>query len=190
MPKEKDLSKIKDMQNATMKLVIKTGFMGLKMADVAKEAGIATGTVYIYYKNKEALINDVYIETKREIISQIIVNDDISDFYSIFRKVWFKYFLFCYHNPEKMMFVDQFLYSGYINDEVYDNVVSLYAPIYLLMKKAQAENIIKVVDVEVFKSHLEGAIHETIKMMIKRKIAYSDELAEVCFQMAWDALKK
>lgn len=190
MPKEKDLSKIKDIQNATTKLVINTGFMGLKMADVAKEAGIATGTVYIYYKSKESLINDVYIETKREIISQISFNEEVNDFYSVFREIWFNYFQFCFHNPEKMMFVDQFLYSGYISDEVYDNVVSLYAPINLLMQKAQNENIIKVVDVEVFKSHIEGAIHETIKMMIKRKIAYSNELAEVCFQMAWDAIKK
>ena len=52
MPKIKDENKIASIQMAAMKLVIKTGFVGLKMADVAAGAGIATGTLYIYYSSK------------------------------------------------------------------------------------------------------------------------------------------
>ena len=52
MPKLKDDQKLKDIQTAAMKLVNKTGFIGLKMAEVASEAKLATGTLYIYYKSK------------------------------------------------------------------------------------------------------------------------------------------
>ncbi|MBK7429323.1 MAG: helix-turn-helix transcriptional regulator [Saprospiraceae bacterium] len=39
---------------------MKSGYTDLRMADVAKEAGMATGTLYIYFKNKEELINTLF----------------------------------------------------------------------------------------------------------------------------------
>jgi TetR/AcrR family transcriptional regulator, fatty acid metabolism regulator protein len=46
------------LQAATF-LFLKKGIQGTKMVDVALEAGIAKGTVYLYYKNKEELFRDV-----------------------------------------------------------------------------------------------------------------------------------
>jgi AcrR family transcriptional regulator len=42
MPKIKDENKTSLIHHATLRLLTKTGFGGLKMADVAKEAGLAT----------------------------------------------------------------------------------------------------------------------------------------------------
>ena len=50
MPKAKDENKIEQIFKATLKLVSVEGFGGLRMSDVAKEAGMATGTLYIYFK--------------------------------------------------------------------------------------------------------------------------------------------
>ncbi len=61
MPRSKDETKVIAIFDATLSVVMKTGFNGLKMADVAKKAGLATGTVYLYFKNKEALINALYL---------------------------------------------------------------------------------------------------------------------------------
>jgi TetR/AcrR family transcriptional regulator, fatty acid metabolism regulator protein len=46
------------LQAATF-LFLKKGIQGTKMVDIAVEAGIAKGTVYLYYKNKEELFRDV-----------------------------------------------------------------------------------------------------------------------------------
>ena len=45
MSRPKDETKIEAIFEATLKLVQKSGFNGLKMADVAKAAGMATGTL-------------------------------------------------------------------------------------------------------------------------------------------------
>ena len=47
MARPKDENKINTIYEATLKLVLKTGFNGLKMADVAKAAKLATGTLNI-----------------------------------------------------------------------------------------------------------------------------------------------
>ena len=66
MPRVKDESKIEAIYNATLALVLKSGFAELNMAAVAKEAGIATGTIYTYFKNKETLINQLFLHLKEE----------------------------------------------------------------------------------------------------------------------------
>ena len=54
--KPRDENKILDIYRATLELVKETGLAGITMGQIAKEAGLATGTVYIYFNNKEDLI--------------------------------------------------------------------------------------------------------------------------------------
>ncbi|HTF96581.1 MAG TPA: helix-turn-helix domain-containing protein [Cellvibrio sp.] len=45
---------------ATLKLLATKGFHGFSIRDVAKEAGIATGTLYLYFDDREDLINKLH----------------------------------------------------------------------------------------------------------------------------------
>jgi len=49
---------------ATKRVIIKKGYQGLKVSDIAEEAKIGKGTVYLYFKDKEeifvALINSFF----------------------------------------------------------------------------------------------------------------------------------
>lgn len=43
--------------SATAELIIKDGLQNLSMRNIAKEAGIASGTLYLYFKTKEDLLH-------------------------------------------------------------------------------------------------------------------------------------
>ncbi|WP_092435868.1 TetR/AcrR family transcriptional regulator [Williamwhitmania taraxaci] len=191
MPKAKDPDKAKAIHRAAMMLVIETGFSGLKMADVAKEAGMATGTLYIYYKSKDELINDIYLETKKEIIA-LLTNPNLvtETFYTAYRNRWFAYFNYCLKNPEKMLFVEQFLYSGYIEESIYNQVEELFKPLNQFLLDGQKNGLVKQLDIEILKAQMEGAIHEIIKMTVKRGKTLDAELKHECFNMAWDSVKQ
>ncbi len=60
----KDLNKIDFIFKASLNLIFKDGIAGLTMAKIAQKAGIATGTLYIYFKNKEELVNELYKSVK------------------------------------------------------------------------------------------------------------------------------
>jgi TetR/AcrR family transcriptional repressor of multidrug resistance operon len=52
--------------DATLNLLASRGFHGFSIRDVAKEAGVATGTVYLYFEDREDLIkklHDQIVET-------------------------------------------------------------------------------------------------------------------------------
>ena len=56
---------------AATKLFARRGFFHAQVADVAKEAGVAAGTVYLYFENKDDLLTVSYthltLPTNREV---------------------------------------------------------------------------------------------------------------------------
>jgi len=191
MARQRDETKIVDIQEAAMKLVIKTGFGGLKMAEVAKEAGIATGTLYIYFKDKEALINQAYIVTKQEIAKAILnpENQEIN-FYDSFRKMWFAYMRFCMESPEKMLFVEQFLHSGYLSDASVEAGHLCFTPFVQFVAAAQEQGFLRKIEVEVLQAQLMGPTHELVKLGLERGMDWLEHQLETAFEMAWEAVRK
>ncbi len=191
MPKLKDQNKVNAIHKATIELVTKTGFSGLKMAEVAKKSGVATGTLYVYYSSKEDLINDVYLITKKEISAAIISPEYLKDtFYETFKAMWYGYFGYCLQYPEKMLFVEQFIYSGYISEENMQTTDSYFESLDQFLIDGQKQGYIKDVDVEIVKAQLQGAIHEIVKMVVKGNIQLQKDGMHTCFTMAWNSIRK
>src|SRR5205807_9826509 len=46
------------------------GFFNAQVADVARAAGVAAGTVYLYFKGKDDLLVSIFERTMREALSQ------------------------------------------------------------------------------------------------------------------------
>src|SRR3954451_8855374 len=46
------------------------GFFNAQVADVAREAGVAAGTVYLYFKSKDDLLVSIFDRTMREAIKE------------------------------------------------------------------------------------------------------------------------
>jgi TetR/AcrR family fatty acid metabolism transcriptional regulator len=53
---------------AAIRVFARNGFFNSKVADVAKEAGVADGTVYLYFKNKDHILVSIFEETMRDAI--------------------------------------------------------------------------------------------------------------------------
>ncbi len=53
--------------NATKTLLAERGFYGISMKLIADTAGIAAGTIYRYFENKETLISELYRHITREV---------------------------------------------------------------------------------------------------------------------------
>lgn len=190
MPREKDITKIELIRNSALRIVLKTGFYQLKMADVAKDAKIATGTLYIYYKSKEELINDVYLETKNEIANVILNKSNQNETYFLtYKSMWKAYFNFCIKNPEKMLFVEQFIYSGLISDNVYKKSEAKFNDLNQFIIQGQKIGVLKDTSIEIIKAQIQGAVHEIVKWSLKESKNIKAKDLDTCFQMSWDSVK-
>jgi TetR/AcrR family transcriptional regulator, repressor of fatR-cypB operon len=192
MPKSKDDNKISAIHSAAQLLVVHKGYYALKMADVAHEAKIATGTLYIYYDSKESLINAVYTETKAEITAIILdPNHQVAeDYIATFSNMWHAYFTYCVMHPEKMIFVEQLIYSGIIDPAIILDINEKMKGIDDFILLGQSLGILKSAPVEMIKSLMNGAIHEVIRASISHQAILNKQDATHLFNMTWDAIKK
>ena len=55
---------------AAIKVFARRGYFNAKVADIAREAGIADGTVYLYFKSKDDVLHSVFDRAMEEFISE------------------------------------------------------------------------------------------------------------------------
>ncbi len=60
------------VRTALVRLVAARGFHGASMAAVAQEAGVATGTAYVHYPSKAALVQATHLEVKRDLLAAAV----------------------------------------------------------------------------------------------------------------------
>lgn len=54
--------------DAAVSVFAQHGFYNAKVSQIAKEAGVADGTIYLYFKNKEDILIQVFIDSMDEIL--------------------------------------------------------------------------------------------------------------------------
>jgi AcrR family transcriptional regulator len=191
MPRIKDENKIIAIYEATLALVLKSGYAELNMAALAKEAGIATGTIYTYFKNKEALINQLYLYLKEEKVRQMFKQYRTADnFYLSFQKLWTAYFKISMNEYHKMMFIEQYAYSSIITATTRKKADALLMPMIDLLQGAQKEQLIKTVEPEIILSSITGAVLEIVRYYQSKGTKPSKTTIEQCFEMAWTSIRK
>ncbi len=60
--KEKDQGKHDQILQAAIKVFAKKGFFNSKVSEIAREANVADGTIYLYFKNKDDILISLFEE--------------------------------------------------------------------------------------------------------------------------------
>src|SRR5438105_1854269 len=63
--------------DAALRVFAERGFHGTSVPEVAEAAAVGTGTVYRYFENKEALVNQVYRDAKQRLRGALL--DGLTD---------------------------------------------------------------------------------------------------------------
>lgn len=189
--RQKDDKKIEQVYNAVLLLVEQKGLAGITMCDISKAAGIATGTLYIYFKNKEELLNELFAECRKEsacyYFKDFKESDDFKDaFYNIFKNIVdYKVTHF-----EEFVFMEQCYHSPFINDEKRTVSTNALQPLYLLLEKGKEQRFIKNLDNNLFIWFIIGSINEFIKGSRYQNEPITADNITLLFNMCWQGIKE
>jgi TetR/AcrR family transcriptional repressor of multidrug resistance operon len=167
------------------------GLSGLKMSDLAKQAGLATGTLYIYFKNKEAIIKRLFAYIVEQVTLDVMQNitPSISSKEKI-RHVCLNYLYELIAYPDYKVFVEQFFRSPYSKQEDMEMLsVSTYLePVIDLIKEGSEQGIIKKTDPCLLIGLCRGGLENYAQQLINTGKAASDIDFEVVFEFIWDGI--
>ena len=102
------------VRRALRRLVAEHGFHGASMSNVAKEAGVATGTAYVHYASKDELVFATFLEAKRELGAAAMANvDSEAPVHDRFVQIWLGIYRHLADEPERARFLAQIDSSPY-----------------------------------------------------------------------------
>lgn len=128
--RKKDDEKQRNIKKAVIKLILEEGFHGTSMSKIAREAGVSPATVYIYYENKDMMLQDIYREYSEEIFRYILtkVNNNM-DGRQLIENLIRNYYLYIHEHDEIFYFVEQFSSCPALSNQcdVMRSINSLYS---------------------------------------------------------------
>jgi AcrR family transcriptional regulator len=181
---------------ATMELIAEHGFHGAPAVMIAKRAHVATGSIYTYFENKDALINEVYSEIETWVVTSI-TSDYIQEmpckerFFHIAKRL-LKYMI---ENPMVFRFIEQFHNSPYgvavrrdmlFADKDKTRRTDILNELY---EDGKREQVIKDVQLPVFYALAFGSLVNVARDHILGFIELDDPLIDKIVSACWDAVK-
>ncbi|MFJ7934952.1 TetR/AcrR family transcriptional regulator [Sporosarcina sp. NPDC096371] len=86
---KRDKPKYKQIVDAAVIVIAENGFHQAQVSKIAKEAGVADGTIYLYFKNKEDILISVFREKMAIFVENVeaILKKDIDTSEKLFRMI-------------------------------------------------------------------------------------------------------
>jgi TetR/AcrR family transcriptional repressor of multidrug resistance operon len=119
--RKRDINKEIIIREKAIEMIVHQGFDGLSMHKLAKASGVSVATIYIYFKDREDLIQSLYTEETKKMAEATLVNFDPESHFDIGLKVqWRNRLKYCLENPYSMTFMEQVKHSPLIDRSVMD----------------------------------------------------------------------
>lgn len=187
----KDPNKTATIFMASLRLISEDGIAGLTMARIAREAGIATGTLYIYFQNKEELMNELYLKLEKEAVERFLRGyKKEQPFKKALRIIWVNYLMHRVEHHQESVFLEQYYRSPYISDKQLKLAEAMKHPVHLLIKRGKKEGLVKGdVDVEMLFLAMLGFIRELADEHVKNIYRLTPERIDMAFNLSWDCIK-
>lgn len=172
---------------AALRLVARLGLHNTPMSAVAREAGVAAGTLYLYFPSKEAMINALYLELledrDRSIRPEPVEPGSATP--SAREGLWaFWHGLARWHldRPEASNFAQQCKASGILTEETRDIERRKHAEGLASFEQAVAAGYLREMSLHVFWALAVGPITQLAQMSDAREIAITEEVLRTTFE--------
>ncbi len=174
---------------AAARLIVRNGLQ-CSMAAIAEEAGVATGSLYNYFKSKEELVLGVYMRVSAEMAEYLMVEDDLAlppgERVQLYIE---RYIDFIWADPQRARLFDYLDNNPLITLE---DAKTVFGPFVVhgiaMIEAAQSAGVVRAGTPTMITSFLRGSIRNTLK---RRRLSETklrpDERALVT-AMCWAAI--
>lgn len=187
---QKSIDKRNALVKATIELVNNNGFHATPMSKIAKMANVSPATIYLYFENKQDLVNQTYIDVKAEYTKYAFEtyneNMTVSEGFEI---IWKRIADFKLKECEEAMFLAQCDNTPMIDEPSRLEGIKHLQPLLDLWERGKKEGIIKPLSDYMLYAY---AINPLSFLMITQKrgsFQLDKTHIEQAFQAAWSSIK-
>ena len=176
----------------SLKLFNEVGIHNTPTSKIAKEANVATGTLFHHFKTKEDIINAVYMDSKESLIGSI--QKDLSDNDNLVeaaKKMFLASVRWGVNNPMRFRFFRTYGNSIFISNKTKENELAKFDFLLTLIENGQKQGFFKQLPAELLFNALYGLVTQFMNFFSENPDRISNENdIENAFTMIWDTLKR
>ncbi len=187
---EQVIDKKTAIMESALKLFTERGFHGTSTAQISKEAGIATGTLFNYFPTKEDLINSLSFEVKGQLSQSMGKEIEAQNtFQDKLRKIWSNLIKWGADNQEEFHFVGQFCSSPYITKFTHEEVMKEYVFLHDLVNQGIKTGVIRDFSAELTIVMFYQASRVVVNLILDSDSSQNkNKFIEDGFQIIWKGL--
>ena len=173
----------------TLELISEQGFVGTPMSQIAQRADIGMGTIYRYFKNKDDLLNALYINIKQKIAdcSRRSYPENLPA-REAFKHILGNLIRYFKENPAELSFMEQYVNSPVITAATREEAMRMAEPFEDLYRRAKEQNLLKEMPFEISCALLGGAAISLAKLYLASPDGLSEESLAMGLDALWDMI--
>jgi AcrR family transcriptional regulator len=188
--RHKDENKSESIFNAAIQLINEIGLSDTSMSKIAKKAGVSASTIYVYFENKEDMLNKLYLSVKKKMSLEVFSKyDDTISIQAAFDHALRKFINFILTNKDEFLFIEQFSNSPLLHKLSRKEGTEMFEPIFILLEKGKSQNVFKQVDTSLLHMFMFNPAMQYAKEYFGGQMELREESVNQLIQMSWDALK-
>lgn len=188
--KPKDDEKLKAISQATLALVEQSGLSGLTMPAIARAAGVATGTLYVYYASKDDLLTALYEQAKTALTARVLQGvDPQAPFRARFQQMWRSLLDNRLQHAAEMVFMEQYSNSPWFSESSRALSARLMKDFAAPIEAAKQQQILKDVPTPLLLGAMAGSVRDTAALLRSGALKPSEAHLAMAFGLFWDGVK-
>ncbi len=187
---QKSIEKREALVRATIHLVNNSGFHATPMSKIAKMANVSPATIYLYFENKQDLVNKVYLDVKSKFTEYAFQNHNKdTPVAEGFEKIWKRIADFKLKEVEEAMFLAQCDNTPMIDEASRQEGLKHLQPLLDLWHRGKQEGIIKPISDYLLYAYSINPLSFLMLMQQRGVFKIDQDGLEDAYQAAWDSIK-
>jgi len=175
--------------DAALRCFVERGFYGTAIPQIAKRAGIASGTIYHYFDSKEALVNALYRKWKSDVARRVFTAfPQWASSREQFRAMWSEMVEFARAHPEAFAFLELHNHTSYLDAESQAMENNLKDFARGMIARAQTEGALKSAPADLLMELVFGAFNGMLRAHWEDRLELTDEVVAAAGQACWDTV--
>ncbi|HHB77793.1 MAG TPA: TetR/AcrR family transcriptional regulator, partial [Saprospiraceae bacterium] len=124
------MTKKEKITQTALQLIVNQGIQETPMSQISKVSGVAMGTIYHHFKSKNEIINQIYLDVKKEFGASIMKDvDKKMEYKARFYQIWKNIFNFFYQHELMFRFSQHFGHLPIITETTRQEGLVFYEPV-------------------------------------------------------------
>lgn len=177
--------------NAALKLFVASGVQNTSTAAIAREAGTASGTLFLYFPTKQALINELLLKSAREQSEYMkTLLDPSLSVRDTFFTIWNGSIRWLLQHMDLYEFNQQIRDTNLVEPAVVQETGKYFSYYYEAIQRGLAEGLLKTYPIDLIGGFLYQDIVAAMNLLrTQAKPRAQEEIIQMGFSLFWDGIR-